>query len=490
MPSTTYTSTTMSVRNVGARTDFAGGAVSDLTAEEDRLAYEILAEGIFSPVNAFQVVAGAGATMNVVIGSGAAKIDLALLVGATAGQSNYMARLDETTKTIALSAADGSLARKDEVYLVIRDDAYDSSTRALPVLAVREGDPDASPSLPGPDAAWKAYLLLAQVDVPAAAADILACSFTDQRVVSAYALGSGAVLTRNLADTETQVRAENDGDTIGFYINDILIASFDALGWDHGDLQGKGDDDHTQYHTDARALSWLNTQGLAQLADVGVTTPTNRNALMADGDSWESRPLVEADISDLAHTTARTDAEIEDLAGGLVTGNTETFIEATYQPSDNTLDLVVPVLDEDDMFSNSPTDLATQQSIKQYVDAAILAIEYEETFSFPLDDLEVYTGIRELVAEENRTIVKIHAHVTGAPTGASIVADVLKDAVTLFTTPGERPTILVTEFDSSEDLPDIVVWGIGTGLTVDIVQIGSTLPGTGFTLTIVYTKDA
>ena len=38
---------------------------------------------------------------------------------------------------------------------------------------------------------------------------------------------------------------------------------------------------------------------LSDLSDVGVTTPTDKNALMADGDSWESRALVEADISDL-----------------------------------------------------------------------------------------------------------------------------------------------------------------------------------------------
>ena len=48
---------------------------------------------------------------------------------------------------------------------------------------------------------------------------------------------------------------------------------------------------------------------LSDLSDVGVTTATDKNALMADGDSWESRALVEADISDLgtyAPTTAPT----------------------------------------------------------------------------------------------------------------------------------------------------------------------------------------
>jgi hypothetical protein len=42
---------------------------------------------------------------------------------------------------------------------------------------------------------------------------------------------------------------------------------------------------------------------LSDLSDVNTSTATNRNALIADGTDWESRALVEADISDLSHTT-------------------------------------------------------------------------------------------------------------------------------------------------------------------------------------------
>lgn len=42
-----------------------------------------------------------------------------------------------------------------------------------------------------------------------------------------------------------------------------------------------------------------NKAGLSSLSDVGSATPTNRNVLVADGTDWESRALVEADISDL-----------------------------------------------------------------------------------------------------------------------------------------------------------------------------------------------
>jgi len=62
------------------------------------------------------------------------------------------------------------------------------------------------------------------------------------------------------------------------------------------------DTDTTGVLTDADWDTFNNKSTVAQLSDlsdVGVTTATDKNALMADGDSWESRALVEADISDL-----------------------------------------------------------------------------------------------------------------------------------------------------------------------------------------------
>lgn len=59
---------------------------------------------------------------------------------------------------------------------------------------------------------------------------------------------------------------------------------------------------------------------------------------------------------------------VQDIVGGMVTGNTETFITVTYEDSDGTLDFVVPVLDEDNMASNSAVHVPTQQSSKAYAD--------------------------------------------------------------------------------------------------------------------------
>ena len=75
----------------------------------------------------------------------------------------------------------------------------------------------------------------------------------------------------------------------------------------------------------------------------------------------------------------QSEESITDFIGGTVTGNTETFITVTYDDSDNTLDFVVPVLDEDNLASNSATHLATQQSIKAYVDAQVTAQDLDFT---------------------------------------------------------------------------------------------------------------
>ena len=66
-----------------------------------------------------------------------------------------------------------------------------------------------------------------------------------------------------------------------------------------------------------------------------------------------------------------TSEQVQDIIGPMFASNTETFIDVTYDDNDGTLDLIVPVKDEDNMASNSDTHLATQQSIKAYVDASV-----------------------------------------------------------------------------------------------------------------------
>jgi len=57
---------------------------------------------------------------------------------------------------------------------------------------------------------------------------------------------------------------------------------------------------------------------LSDLTDVNTSTPTNRNVLIADGVDWESRALVEADISDLQSYLT---TEVNDLTAAVTWAN-------------------------------------------------------------------------------------------------------------------------------------------------------------------------
>lgn len=312
------------------------------------------------------------------------------------------------------------------------------------------------------------------------------------RVIAQGPVGPGVPV----GGTTSQILRKASGDDYDTEWADPASASSVAWGNITGTLS-----DQTDLQSALDALGGGGASELSELSDVGSSTPTNRNALMADGDSWESRPLVEADISDLgsyvetladlgvtasatelnyvdgvtsaiqtqlngkadtshshtasqvtdfdtevsnntdvaANTSARhaavtvtdsseidftlagqnitasivsgsldetkldasvnasldladssvqpgdnistltndsgfitatlTNEQVQDIVGGMVSGNTETFVSVTYQDGDGTIDFVVPVLDEDDMVSDSAAHLATQQSIKAYVDA-------------------------------------------------------------------------------------------------------------------------
>ena len=106
---------------------------------------------------------------------------------------------------------------------------------------------------------------------------------------------------------------------------------------------------------------------------------SSNNPTLADGELGFDKTNVYLKIGDgttawnsLGQFTQNVE-NIEDTVGTMIAANTETFITVTYDDSDGTLDFTVPVLDEDNLATNSATHLATQQSIKAYVDAQVTA---------------------------------------------------------------------------------------------------------------------
>ena len=116
--------------------------------------------------------------------------------------------------------------------------------------------------------------------------------------------------------------------------------------------------------------------------DLGLVKPTWTETIDILDDLNANSDILEAFANDPLEYDSDLE-RLEDRAGAMWTGNTETFIALTYQDADNTIDAVVPVKDEDNMASDSATYLATQQSIKKYVDDQAAGVS---TTGTPVDD--------------------------------------------------------------------------------------------------------
>ncbi len=75
------------------------------------------------------------------------------------------------------------------------------------------------------------------------------------------------------------------------------------------------------------------------------------------------------------------------------------------------------------------------------------------------------------------TISKVKVYSDNAPTGASLIVDVNKNGVTIFTTQANRPQIAIGEHADDSGTPNVVNLSAGDRLSVDCDQVGSTVAG-------------
>ena len=161
---------------------------------------------------------------------------------------------------------------------------------------------------------------------------------------------------------------------------------------------------------------------------------------------------------------------IQDTVGAMVSSNTESGVTVTYEDSDGTMDFVVPVKDEDNMASNSDTHLATQQSIKAYVDTQLTAEDLDITadsggpISVDLDsdtlDIEGGTGV-DTTASSNKITVAIDSSVatlTGTQELTNKTINAENNSICLSETPlsepvpGSQPRRLFCSLSSQDSL--------------------------------------
>ena len=113
-----------------------------------------------------------------------------------------------------------------------------------------------------------------------------------------------------------------------------------------------------------------NAVGTDQLAGIArgkiiIGNASGNPALLSLGSNGY---VLKSDGSDIAwaadaDTAALTSEEVQDIAGAMFTGNTETGITATYQDGDGTVDLVVGTLNQDTTGTAATVTTAAQTNI-------------------------------------------------------------------------------------------------------------------------------
>ena len=165
------------------------------------------------------------------------------------------------------------------------------------------------------------------------------------------------------------------------------------------------------------ASTTVNSASQIVVADSGVTT-----AKLAT-DAVETAKIKDANV---------TKAKIENVADYKVLGNVS---GAAAAPAE------VAILDEDDMVSNSATALATQQSIKTYVDASaqtFVPASYngEESVTLP-NGLIMKFGSRSVPGDNTATV----SFATNFPGGIVQVQLTIKTAISLSSDAGVTATL-------------------------------------------------
>jgi hypothetical protein len=117
----------------------------------------------------------------------------------------------------------------------------------------------------------------------------------------------------------------------------------------------------------------------------------------------------------------------------------------------------------------------------------VMSRSYAEPFSYS-GELTVVEGVHRLPILFPGRIIAVVATVNTAPTGASVIVDVHKNGTTIFPTTA-KPTIAATQFISGRSIPDVTRVVFGDYLTVDIDQIGSTLPGEDLVVNVQFEND-
>ena len=180
---------------------------------------------------------------------------------------------------------------------------------------------------------------------------------------------------------------------------------------------------------------------------------------------------------------------IGDMSGNVVAPatNTDSYVPQWDGADSKTLKDGFPILDEDAMGSDSAVSLATQQSIKAYVDS--VPVVFQLAVSDETTALTTGTAKLTFRMPYAVTLTAVRASVTTAPTDAVITVDINESGSTILST---KLTIDATEKTSTTALTPAVISDTALAddaeITIDIDTVGSTIAGAGLKITLIGVK--
>lgn len=104
----------------------------------------------------------------------------------------------------------------------------------------------------------------------------------------------------------------------------------------------------------------------------------------------------------------------------------------------------------------------------------------------PAENIVVSPGLHRFynLSGKTRTILGVFASAGVGPVGSDVIADVNKNGVTIFTTQSNRPTVPDGANEGALAIPDVALWPNNEYLTVDVDQVGSSVPGQDLTVQV------
>ena len=180
---------------------------------------------------------------------------------------------------------------------------------------------------------------------------------------------------------------------------------------------------------------------------------------------------------------------IGDMSGNVIAPatNTDSYVPQWDGADSKTLKDGFSILDEDAMGSDSAISLATQQSIKAYVDS--VPVVFQLAVSDETTALTTGTAKLTFRMPYAVTLTDVRASVTTAPTDAVITVDINESGSTILST---KLTIDATEKTSTTALTPAVISDTALAddaeIIIDIDTVGSTIAGAGLKITLIGVK--